>query len=366
MQNKLKLRKIEVLLFATPVLVVALALGGNLVARSLAAVPPSPPVKLTGPGGVVAPSSRTGMVYSAAFAPNSRILASGDDAASVKLWDVRTGQVTRTFTGHQGIVHSLAFSSDGKQLLSGSTVYKPYLDGGEMKLWDVASGKALRSLAWKDFYIRVVAFAPDNKTVALGGLKAKGEKAATVVELRDAPTGKLLKTLTQTEDRRYEISSLVFSPDGKLLASPMQAGGKLWSVATGKVLRALPHHGGLLPEPVAFSPDSKVLAQGYGGTVELRSALTGVLLSTLTVPLQRAGLGLEKIAFLSDTEVLGKMPFDLCLWDTRPGEPVKILEGYGHLGEAVLSRDRRMLAGKAGNDLMLQKLDWDNARVVRP
>jgi WD40 repeat protein len=73
------------------------------------------------------------------ISPDGRTLASGSADQTVKLWDVASGQVLRTLTGHADIVFSVAFSADGRTLAAGSSDNK-------VKLWDLSSGQLLRTL----------------------------------------------------------------------------------------------------------------------------------------------------------------------------------------------------------------------------
>ena len=72
----------------------------------------------------------TSWVTSVAFSPDGRLLASGSDDQTVKLWDVATGQEVRTLSGHTAPVRSLAFSPDGRLLASGSW-------DGTVRIWGV-------------------------------------------------------------------------------------------------------------------------------------------------------------------------------------------------------------------------------------
>ncbi|WP_375496795.1 helix-hairpin-helix domain-containing protein [uncultured Nostoc sp.] len=71
-------------------------------------------------------------VNSVAFSPDGKILASGSDDKTIKLWDLATGREIYTLQGHSSYVNSVAFSPDGKALASGS-------GDKTIKIWQLAS-----------------------------------------------------------------------------------------------------------------------------------------------------------------------------------------------------------------------------------
>jgi WD40 repeat protein len=56
-----------------------------------------------------------------AFNPDGRTFATGNLDATIKIWNVATGQEIRTLKGHSNGVNSVAFSPDGRTLASGSS-----------------------------------------------------------------------------------------------------------------------------------------------------------------------------------------------------------------------------------------------------
>lgn len=88
-----------------------------------------------GTGEVVSkfPGEDTHAVYSVDVSLDGKFALSGDNAGTVKLWDIQSGKVLKTFKGHTGTINSVAFSPDGNSALSGS-------DDGTARLWDIATG----------------------------------------------------------------------------------------------------------------------------------------------------------------------------------------------------------------------------------
>lgn len=67
-----------------------------------------------------------------AFSHDGRLLVSGSDDNTVRLWDLAPGALTRTLEGHSGSVYSVAFSPDGRLLASGSI-------DNTVRLWEPAT-----------------------------------------------------------------------------------------------------------------------------------------------------------------------------------------------------------------------------------
>jgi WD40 repeat protein len=100
----------------------------------------------------------SGYVSSVAFSPDGKRVMSGSYYKAVRIWDVASGAETGKLEGHSDGVISVAFSPDGKSVVSGSY-------DKAVRIWDVAFGAETGKLEGHSVYVRSVALSPDGKSV---------------------------------------------------------------------------------------------------------------------------------------------------------------------------------------------------------
>ena len=265
----------------------------------------------------------TGYVSSVAFSSDGQTLASGSYDRTVRLWDVNTGTQLKIITGHTGYVSSVAFSSDGQTLASGSY-------DRTVRLWDVNTGTQLKIITGHTGYVSSVAFSSDGQTLASGSwdktvrlwdVSALGIPADILVI---PPGGRPYEDLTKQHGG--DVRSVAYSPWGVVLAS----GGtddtmRLWRTTNGEALSTYEHGGDV--NSIAFTPNDTWIASGSDdGTVRVwkwnTDEDTWVEAQELEIEGNRLNNNVLSVAFSHDNTMLacGTNGNDVLLYDYNPDD----------------------------------------------
>jgi WD40 repeat protein len=144
-------------------------------------------------------------VNSVAYSRDGRRVISASDDETVKVWNAETGKEVLTFRGHNGAVLSAAFSPDGKRALSGD-------ENCVVKEWDTKTGRELRTLGRLPGEVYTVSYSADGRRLLAGG-------GGGVIRIWNAADGREEAMFSRYADGEW----VCVSPDGFYNSSPSGA-----------------------------------------------------------------------------------------------------------------------------------------------
>lgn len=286
-----------------------------------------------------------GSVLSVAFTVDGKTLVTGDTNGEIHLWRVQDSERLSTFKGHTDWVRSISLSSNGQLLASGS-------NDRTIRLWNIHTGECLKILQGHSDWLRAVTFSPNGRILASSG----GDQT---IQLWNIDTGECLKIL---QGHTASVQSVAFSPDSQLLAS---CGGwgdqtiRLWNIHTNKCLRVLQGHIDSVTS-VAFSPDGQLLVSCGSNddrTLRLWNVQTGECLKTL----EGHTASVRTANFSSDGQLLASGGFDqtIRLWDIDTGECLKVLQGHSNWVRSICFSPNNQIIASGGDDQTARL--WDKS-----
>ena len=170
------------------------------------------------PAGAKAAKGRTGNVTSVAFSPDGRELLTASGDHCLRTWNTATWQLTATLAGHTDEVWDARYAPNGRYAVSGAW-------DNTARVWDLAQGQCARIVPAHTSDVWAAAFSPDGQLIATGG----GDRR---VNVWDAALGSLVYAVSGA-DHTAEVENLAFSPDGRTLASVSRDGSlRFWRVPT--------------------------------------------------------------------------------------------------------------------------------------
>ena len=316
------------------------------------------------------PERRSDQFNDAAFSPNGKWLATGDNSNLITIWDARTGEKVSVFYGYLSIPsddglnfdpnaywtsfvwglvalkNEVQLSPDGKYAFRAKVGY-------EARKWELATGKIVQTYFGHTKGVITLKLSADGRYLLTGS-------ADRTARLWDVATGKELRTFKGHRSFIYHVD---FSHDGrKILTSSDDGTITIWELATGKHLQT-----------IVLSQDPKTIAVGYTVKFAPNDLYLLVGLTHGTFKMIEIDTGREFREFIGHTATTADFEFlgngrqvvsagwdnTLRLWDMASGMQVRKYVGHTDPVHSVAlnKAGTKMVSGGTGRQVLL----WDVA-----
>lgn len=268
-----------------------------------------------------------GELHTLAVSPDeSRLATAGQTGAF--LWDFASGQVRHRLEAHGVPVTAVAFSPDGRALLTGGR-------DGSIRLWAADTGASLGGFAGHEREINAFAFTPDGRSF----VSASSDNSARVWSLE---SGALLRQVTVPGS--FITDALLTPDDWRLVTADNSPTNNvaLWDLATGERVRSFGEHAGTT-RALALLPERRLATAGDDRRVHLWNLDTGQRIRTFE---GATGTIADLVTGTNATTLIaGCLDGRVLVWDVASGavlqnfkrDPLSALSVAAHGGRAVIA-----------------------------
>jgi WD40 repeat protein len=269
------------------------------------------------------------------------------------VWRWQTGEQPGEFKARRGGSYHRCLSPDGKRVADFGNVKSM------IRVWDVGSARVVHELELPapSFYVSSMSFSPDGKLLLASG--QSNRKSGILIF--DAATGQRAKTL---DIERNGARNLTFSPDSRLLAAASWSGQlQVWDCATWKEIAVTTEAHSSPPSRLAAAAGDRVVTAGDDCTIRIWDPKTGKQLLKLSHDNWVRGMAVSPDGTKA---VSSSLDDTVALWDLTNGQQIYKLPGHGKLGGyrtvAFTANGKFFLS--FGDDYYLRKWDVKTGKAV--
>ncbi|MBE9042693.1 pentapeptide repeat-containing protein [Oscillatoriales cyanobacterium LEGE 11467] len=258
-------------------------------------------------------------VRTVAVSANGAFVASGGEDRFVYVWNVKDDHAFPFRGSHSQRLRAVAFSPGNNHLLASAG------DDGHVILWDIRSRRSIARYILPNDKICALAFSSDGKFLV--SASEKGQIAVHAIDSTDN-YGQFSQPQVFQDDCQGKLQAIALSPDDRILATGGDDGYiRLWNISTGHLIGESELHHTDWIRSIAFSPDGKNIASsGEDFAVKIWDSQTGRYLNTFFGHQGRVWA----VVFDSESEYLFSAGDDQTLktWDVQTGHCWKTIQGY--------------------------------------
>jgi WD40 repeat protein/energy-coupling factor transporter ATP-binding protein EcfA2 len=272
-------------------------------------------------------------LISVAFSSDGKQIISGSKNGDILVWDIYSQKISSRFRKHRNKINTIFSSPDGRQIITAS-------DDKTTKIWNAKHGRTTLLIRHKDT-VDDASFSNNGTSLVM---VSKG-----IARVRDAKTGKNIQKFV---DSQSAIRTAAFSPDGSMIVTTPEEDDepvvKVWRVADSKEVAQLVGHE-MTVYSAAFDRDGKRIITASGdGTVRIWDAQSGK--EVLRVGKADDFMGYAAISPDESCLVTGNNEL-VQLWDTKNGNLLRTFHGHESVVHWVgFSPDGTRIASASGDD----------------
>ncbi|MEH2086810.1 NB-ARC domain-containing protein [Nostoc sp.] len=306
--------------------------------------------------------SHTALVTALAITPDGERVISGSSDKTIKVWNLKSGQLLFTLEGHTAPVTALAITPDSERVISSSF-------DKTLKIWEIKSRKELFTCIGHKKRVTAVAITPDGKWVISGSIDK-------TLKIWDLETGQELFTL---RNNSMPVRTLAITPDGKRLISVSQVSIfsfsdpnsfiNIWDLEKKEIILTVKPDVGVV-RSLAVTPDGKQFISGScGGNIDdackifvwdLETGEKFFTIGTNSLPM------VDVLAVTADGQRLISSNLNgatISVWNLKTGEELNYLIGHDNrvISIAVTPNGQQLISAAADCTLKI----WDLATVQK-
>ncbi|HTT84839.1 MAG TPA: TIR domain-containing protein, partial [Rhizomicrobium sp.] len=296
----------------------------------------------------VAVLQHAGHVMSVAYSPDGKHLVTASGDGTARIWDAQTTRLRAVLRGHKGTVYDATYNPDGTRIVTASA-------DGTARIWNAQTGTQIAVLRGHTANVHSAAYSRDGSRI----VTASSDETARIW---DARSGAQIGSLIGHQGIVYDAA---FSPDGtRIVTASDDKTARIWDAASGRLIAALRGHKGFLYS-ARYSPDgARIVTASYDKTAGIWDAQSGQLIAML-----RGHDGLVEQAQWSPdgTRILTASDDKTArIWDAQTGTELAVLRGHrgyvegaayspdgAHIATASWDRTARIWDARCGRQLMV-------------